>query len=330
MSTVLETFKERCKGRDTRLVFPEGEDERIVQAAAILATEGITTPILLGDRSTVDRIADEHDVSLTDLEVIQPKTTDERNRYVSAYQEVRSVSEETAEKIVGNELIFGGLSVRLGDADGMIGGCVRTSDELISASKEVIGLRENVQIPSSFFIMELPNEDVFFFADSALNENPTAEELADIAVTTSRSATALMNWEPLVALLSFSTKGSASHPDVQKVQRATAVAQKREPDLSIDGELQADAALDEAIAERKLREDTGAVAGKANTLVFPDLDAGNIAYKLVQELAGGNAYGPILQGFDKPVSDLSRGASVGDIVGVAAITASLVDGGVRS
>lgn len=326
--TVLETVEERCKKRETRIVFPEGEDDRIVQAAVVLAREGITSPVLLGDRSRIEEVTSEYELDVSGIEVIDPKTSEMRDAYARAYRKRRDVTEETAHKIVGNELIFGALAVRSGEADGMVGGCVRTSGELIAAGEEVIGLRADTTVPSSVFIMEFANGDVLVFADAALNENPTAEELADIAVSTAASTKALLDRDPRIALLSFSTKGSASHPDVEKVQTATDLARERTGEALIDGELQADAALNEAIAARKLGDDVGAVAGRANTLIFPDLDAGNIAYKLCQELAGASAYGPILQGFEKPISDLSRGASVDDIVGAASITASLVaDGG---
>ncbi|MFW5905498.1 MAG: phosphate acetyltransferase [Halorhabdus sp.] len=325
MGTVMEAFEERCNAQRTTLVFPEGEDERILAAASTLAQNELASPVVLGDPDVIRAVAEEHDVSLEDVEVIDPKTADDRTAYAAEYTRVRAVSEDTAMKIVGNELIFAALAVRTGDADGMIGGCVRTSGELISAAEEVIGLQEGVSVPSSSFIMELVDEGVFVFADAALNENPTAAELADIAVTTGENAATLMDWDSRVAMLSFSTKGSGDHPDVEKVRQATELAAERTSDCHVDGELQADAALNESTAERKL-DDVGPVAGQANTLVFPDLDAGNIGYKLVQELAGASAYGPILQGFAAPVSDLSRGASVDDIVGAAAITATLAIG----
>ena len=325
MGSVVERFAERAREQRATLVFPEGEDERILRAAETLAEEGLASPVVLGDPTVVRDAAEDHGISLSDVDVVDPKTADEREEYAAAYGDVRGVSAETAMKIVGNELFFAALAVRTGDADGMIGGCVRTSGELISAGKEVIGVTPDVSVPLSFFVVELPDGDVLFFADSALNENPTAEELADVAVTTGESAARLMGWESRVAMLSFSTKGSADHPDVEKVRRATELAAERAGGFDVDGELQADAALDEDTAARKL-DDVGPVAGRANTLIFPDLDAGNIGYKLAQELAGASAYGPILQGFAEPVSDLSRGASVEDIVGVAAITASLATG----
>lgn len=326
MATILETCFQRATTGSSRIVFPEGEDDRVVQAAAELAKRGITDPILVGRPEEINRIAENANIDVSAVEIHDSKSDACRERYTDVYRDIRGVRTDTAQKIIGNELIYAALAVRSGDADGMIGGCVRTSGELISASSEVIGLSDTIDIPSSFFLMELPDGEVFVFADPALNENPTAEELADITVSTAESSTAILGWEPRVALLSFSTKGSATHPDVKKVQRATELATERRPEMYIDGEFQADAALNYGIAERKLDE-IGEVAGQATVLIFPDLDAANISYKLTQELGGAKAYGPILQGFAEPVSDLSRGASVEDIVGAATITSTLIQGG---
>jgi phosphate acetyltransferase len=324
MPQLIERLRDRAVERRPRLVFPEGEDDRVIKAATRLESEGLASPILLGSTNEIESTALDIGIDLTDVETIDPKTARDEEQYVSEYQAVRSVSTETARKILGNELLFGGLLVRLGEADAMIGGCVRTSGDLISAAKEVVGLHEGITVPSSFFIMELPEGEPLVYADAAVNANPSAEELADIAVASARSVAALMEEDPKVALLSFSTRGSASHPDVEKVQEATERAKDAAPEYDIDGEFQGDTALDEETAQRKIEGDVGPVAGQANTLVFPDLDAGNIAYKLTQELSGANAYGPVLQGFAEPVSDLSRGASVEDIVGAAVITANLV------
>lgn len=324
MPQLIERLRDRAVERRPRLVFPEGEDDRVIKAATRLESEGLASPILLGSTNEIESTAMDIGIDLTDVEMINPKTARNEEQFVSEYQDVRSVSTETARKILGNELLFGGLLVRLGEADAMIGGCVRTSGDLISAAKEVVGLHEEITVPSSFFIIELPEGQPLVYADAAVNANPSAEELADIAVASARSVAALMEEDPKVALLSFSTRGSASHPDVEKVQEATERAKDAAPEYDIDGEFQGDTALDEETARRKIEGDVGPVAGQANTLVFPDLDAGNIAYKLTQELAGANAYGPVLQGFAEPVSDLSRGASVEDIVGAAVITANLV------
>jgi phosphate acetyltransferase len=325
MSITIDQFKERISDRHPRLVFPEGSDDRIIEAAARLRDEELAASTLLGTHAEIEESAAEIGVDLTGIEVIDPSEAREDETYVSAYQGVRSVSAETAKKILGNELLFGALLVKQAGGDALIGGCVRTSGDLISAAKEVIGLREEIGIPSSFFHMELPDGRTLVYADAAVTVDPSADELADIAVASARSSAALLDDDPKVALLSFSTRGSAAHPDVETVQDATELAKAAAPEFDIDGEFQADAALDEATARRKIDGEIGPVAGNATTLVFPDLDAGNIAYKLTQELAGANAYGPVLQGFARPVCDLSRGASVEDIVGAAVITATLVE-----
>lgn len=325
MADLVERLRGVARDRQPTLVFPEGEDERIIEAAVRLEAQDLASAVLLGDVETIEETASAASLDVSGLDLRDPKTAREAGAYVAAYQEVRAVSAETARKILGNELLFGGLLVAQGEADAMIGGCVRTSGDLIAAAREVIGLREGISVPSSVFVMVLPDGRELLYADAAVNANPTAEALADIAVSTARSGATLLEAEPRVAMLSFSTRGSASHEDVQKVQAATAQAQNAAPEFAIDGEFQADAALEETIAQRKIEGDLGPVAGQANTLVFPDLDAGNIGYKLTQELAGASAYGPVLQGFARPVSDLSRGASAEDVVGAAVITASLVE-----
>jgi phosphate acetyltransferase len=214
----------------------------------------------------------------------------------------------------------------------MLGGAVYTSGEFESVCMSVIGVRKGISIPSSFFIMEIPGYEggeggALLYADASVSPNPKAACLANIAITTGRTAKGLLGWKPRIAMLSFSTKGSASHPDVEKVAQATEIAKRmaKGTGITVDGELQADAALVLSTAKKKIKGDLGEVAGKANVLIFPDLDAGNIAYKLTQILAGANAYGPILQGFSKPLSDLSRGAKVEDIVGAITIIALMAE-----
>jgi phosphate acetyltransferase len=321
---IIEEFKGRARMDPRRIALPEAEDERFIKATDVVVREGIARPILLGNKTTIVDQARRLGISLDAVELIEPSTSPWLEEYVSLYCQTRKVREGVARRILRRPLFYAAMMVCRGDTEGMVGGAVYTSADLIAAAELTVGLKEGISVPSSFFIMDVPRfpggeQGCLIFADAAVNPDPTAEELADIAITTAISARELLGWEPRLAMLSFSTQGSAVHPRVDKVVEATKIAKEKSPDLQIDGELQADAALIPEVAARKVT--TGSeVAGRANILIFPDLDAGNIGYKLTQWLAGAKAYGPILQGFRKPVSDLSRGASVEDIVGVIAIT----------
>ncbi len=328
--SVIQLIKNRAREKPMRIVLPEPEDERILRAAVASVEQGVAKPILLGSRETVEKNAVELGLSLTGVEVVDLAASGYLDSFVKDYcraREEKNVSEAVARRILGKPLYFACMMVKTGLADAMVAGASTTTANVIKASHLVIGYEEGVETPSSFFIMETGNKSigengVLVYADAAVNPDPTPEQLADIAIATARSASRLLGWEPRVAMLSFSTKGSAIHPLVNKVVRATELVKRRVPEIKVDGELQADAALVIDVARKKMR-DLGPVAGRANILIFPDLDAGNIAYKLTQHVAGAGAYGPILQGFKKPVSDLSRGAKVEDVVGATAVVSVL-------
>lgn len=325
--TFIEAIKEKAKKDIKTIILPESEDLRVLEGASKVLKEGFAKIILIGDEEEVRKRANENNIDLTKATIINPKTSEKYEEYVNQFYELRKAKGMTIEKAretILEPIYFGMMMVKQGDSDGLVSGACHSTANTLRPALQILKTAPGTKLVSAFFAMVVPNceygeNGVFIFGDSGLVENPTAEELSEIAISSSKSFHQLTGKEPKVAMLSYSTYGSAHSELTEKVIEATKLLKEKEPNLICDGELQLDAAIVPEIAASKAPGSP--VAGKANTLIFPNLDAGNIGYKLVQRLAKAEAYGPLCQGIAKPVNDLSRGCSADDIVGVVAITA---------
>ena len=325
----IEKIKEQAKQEIKSIILPETEDLRVLKGSEIVLSEKTANIILLGDEEKIQKLAKENNINIDGAKIINPLKSEKLDTYVDALYELRKAKgmtkEQAKELLTTNSRYFATMMVKLGDADGFVSGASHPTSDTLKPVLQIIKGRPGVKTVSAFFIMCLPDNEfgedgVFIYADCGMNENPTDEQLADIAITSSESFKELVNPNgiPKIAMLSYSTKGSAHSELTEKVVRATELAHNKAPELLVDGELQLDAAIIPEVA--KMKAPDSPVAGNANILVFPDLNAGNIGYKLTQRLAHAKAFGPLCQGLDKPVNDLSRGCSAEDIAGVVAIT----------
>ncbi|MEM1053984.1 MAG: phosphate acetyltransferase [Bacteroidota bacterium] len=322
MIPFIADLRERASRTNQKIALPEGHDVRVLHAAAEIASTGLARPVVLGNAAEVEQTAREANVSLSDIQTLDPTASEKAQSYAQMWFQRRKhkgMTYEKAREMVADPLLFGDLMVRAGDADGCVCGCDTSSADVVRTAIQVLGVAEGSALVSSFFLMVLPDGRPVTFADCGVNPDPDAAQLAGIGVDAARNHEFLTGQKPRVAFLSFSTKGSAEHPRVDKVREAVRLAKEQAPDLPLDGEFQFDAAFVPSVAKRKAPDSE--IQGDANVFVFPDLDSGNIGYKITQRLGGAEAFGPILQGVAGAANDLSRGADAEDIVNVTAITA---------
>ena len=326
MSRFLERIIERAKTDKKTVVLAEGNDVRTIKAAAMAIEQNVADIIILGEKASILKMAEEEKVDISAATLINPVEDVNFKDFVNKFYEMRKakgMTPEKAEETLKNTLYYGCMMVKNGFADGMVAGACNSSSNVLRPALQILKTAPGTKLVSAFFIMCVPDceygaDGVFLFADSGLNENPDADAVSEIAISSAKSFKTLVEEEPVIAMTSYSTYGSAKSELVDKMQLATKLAKEKRPDLLLDGELQADAAIVPSVGASKAPGSP--VAGKANVLIFPDLNVGNTAYKLVQRLAKAEAYGPVTQGIARPVNDLSRGCSAEDIVGVIGIT----------
>lgn len=323
----IEQIKQRAKQEIKTIVLPEATDVRILEAAEMIKNEGYAKVILIGNEEEVRKLAKERNIDIGETKIIDPTVSIETARYSKELYELRKskgMTEEQAEKLVLEPVYFGMMMVKLNEADGLVSGAAHSTSDTLRPALQILKTAPGTKLVSAFFVMVVPNckygeNGTFIFADSGLNEEPDSEKLSEIAISSSKSFEQLVGTQPKVAMLSYSTYGSAHSASTEKVIEATKLVKEKEPNLLVDGELQLDAAIIPEVAEFKAKGSP--LKGQANVLVFPNLDCGNIGYKLVQRLGKAEAYGPLCQGIAKPVNDLSRGCNSKDVAGVVAITA---------
>jgi phosphate acetyltransferase len=319
MAKIIDDIRTKAKQLKKHIVLPDSMDERAIQAARIIIDEQIANISLVGNEEAIHAKAKQIGVGLDKIHIVDPEKSEKLTEFTNIFFDLRKAKGlkiEQAQQTMELPLFFGAMMIREGQADGSVAGSLSTTSDVIRAGIQIVGMPAGITVVSSFFLMVFPHIS-YSYADCGVVPDPTAEQLADIAISTASNHRKLTGEEPRVAMLSFSTKGSASHPSVEKVQKATSLVKMKQPELIIDGELQFDAAVVPSVCAKKAPGSP--IAGTANVFIFPDLNAGNISYKLTQRLAGAEAFGPIIQGLKKPCYDLSRGCSVSDIVTMVAI-----------